>query len=72
MKIIFWGTPRYAAENLRQLVSAGYEVIAVVTQPDRKRGRGKNLTPSPVKQIAIDFEIPFYTTSAINKDLITK
>ena len=72
MKIVFWGTPKYAAENLVSIIEAGHNVIAVVTQPDRKRGRGKNLSPSPVKQIAIDFDIPFYTTHAINKDLITK
>ena len=72
MKIVFWGTPKYAAENLVSIIEAGHNVIAVVTQPDKKRGRGKNLSPSPVKQIAIDFDIPFYTTQAINKDLITK
>ena len=44
MKIVFWGTPKYAAENLKTIVKAGHEVIAVVTQPDRKRGRGKRKT----------------------------
>tara|TARA_Y100001968_G_C19423384_1_gene753025 strand:+ start:563 stop:1573 length:1011 start_codon:yes stop_codon:yes gene_type:complete len=72
VKIIFWGTPRYAAENLRQLVSAGYEVIAVVTQPDRKRSRGKNLTPTPVKQAAIDFGLTVYETQSISKDQTIK
>ena len=68
MKIVFWGTPKYAAENLICIVKAGYEVIAVVTQPDRKRGRGKYLSPSPVKQSAIDLGIPFFTTQSISKD----
>ena len=72
MKIIFWGTPKYAAENLLSLIKSENEVIAVVTQPDRKRGRGNILSPSPVKQIAIDFGIPFYTTHSISKDVITK
>ena len=54
MKIIFWGTPKYAAENLISIVRAGQEVIAVISQPDRKRGRGKKLSPSPVKEAAID------------------
>ncbi len=72
MKIVFWGTPKYAAENLKKIVSAGYEVIAVVTQPDRKRGRGKKLSPSPVKQTAIDLCIPFITTQSISKDQNTK
>ncbi len=72
MKIVFWGTPKYAAENLIAIVKAGYEVIAVVTQPDRKRGRGKEMSPSPVKQAAIDFNIPVFATQSISKDQNTK
>ncbi len=72
MKIVFWGTPRYAAENLTHIVNAGFDVIAVVTQPDRKRGRGKKLSPSPVKQAALDFGIPAFTTKSISKDQNTK
>ena len=72
MKIIFWGTPQYAAENLINIVNAGYEVIAVVTQPDRKRNRGKSLSPSPVKLAAIDLGIKVYTTQSISKDKYTK
>ena len=72
MKIVFWGTPKYAAENLINIFNAGYEVIAVVTQPDRKRGRGKLLSPSPVKEAAIDLSIPVYATNSISKDQKTK
>ncbi len=72
MKIVFWGTPKYAAENLTNIVKAGHDVIAVVTQPDRKRGRGKHLSPSPVKQTAIDLGIPVFTTHSITKDQNTK
>ena len=72
MKIVFWGTPKYAAENLTSIVTAGYNVIAVVTQPDRKRGRGKKLSPSPVKKVALDIGIPVYETQSISKDQITK
>ena len=72
MKIVFWGTPKYAAENLTNIVNAGYEVVAVVTQPDRKRGRGKKLSPSPVKQTAIDLAIPVFATQSISKDQNTK
>ena len=72
MKIIFWGTPKYAAENLINIVNAGYEVIAVVTQPDKRRGRGKYLSPSPVKQAAIDLGIPVYETKSIRTDINTK
>ena len=72
MKIIFWGTPKYAADNLIEIFKAGHEIIAVVTQPDRKRGRGKKLSPSPVKNVAIDLGIPVITTPSINKDHKTK
>ena len=72
MKIVFWGTPKYAAENLRHIVQAGYEVIAVVTQPDRKRNRGNSLTPTPVKQAAIELKLPVYTTQSIKNDQNTK
>ena len=72
MKIVFWGTPKYAAENLINIVKAGYDVIAVVTQPDRKRNRGKKLSPSPVKIAATNFGIPVYTTECIRKDVRTK
>ena len=48
MRIVFWGTPKYAAENLSHIVDAGHDVIAVVTQPDKKRGRGRYLSFSPI------------------------
>jgi len=72
VKIVFWGTPEYAADNLIKIVEAGYEVIAAVTQPDRKRGRGKKLLPSPVKEVAINLGIPVLTTQSIRKDQNTK
>ena len=72
MKIIFWGTPKYAADNLIEISRAGHEIIAVVTQPDRKRGRGKQLTPSPVKNVAVDLGIPVLTTPSVSKDQKTK
>ena len=68
MKIIFWGTPKYAAENLINIVNSGQKVIAVITQPDRKRGRGKKLSPSPVKEASIKLGIPVFTTQSISKD----
>ncbi len=72
MKIIFWGTPKYAAENLINIVNAGQEVIAVITQPDRRRSRGKKLSPTPVKEAAIFLDIPVFTTQSISKDQNTK
>ncbi len=68
MKIVFWGTPEYSAQNLISIIKSGYDVIAVVTQPDRKRNRGSKLSPSPVKQVALDYGITTYTTHSISKD----
>ena len=72
MKIVFWGTPKFAAYNLQSIINAGHNIIGVVTQPDRKRGRGKSLSPSPVKQIALDNGLPVYTTSSIKNDKVTQ
>lgn len=52
MKIIFMGTPDFAAASLEAILSAGYEVTAVVTQPDKPQGRSDKLIPSPVKRVA--------------------
>ncbi len=52
MRVIFWGTPDFAAESLKALLNSKHDVIAVVTQPDKPKGRGKKLTPPPVKVVA--------------------
>ena len=72
MKIVFWGTPQYAAQNLLTIINNGFNVIAVVTQPDRKRGRGNMLNPSPVKQVALDNDISVFTTNSIKNDKNTR
>ena len=54
MRILFWGTPDFAVPSLRALVGEGFDIVAVVTQPDRPAGRGRRLTPSPVKQAALE------------------
>ncbi|RIX49928.1 methionyl-tRNA formyltransferase [Paenibacillus nanensis] len=58
MRIVFMGTPDFAVPSLQMLVSSGYEVVAVVTQPDRPKGRKKTLTPPPVKEAALSLGIP--------------
>ncbi|MCG9598684.1 methionyl-tRNA formyltransferase [Vibrio sp. Isolate25] len=60
LKIVFAGTPDFAARHLAALLSSEHEVIAVYTQPDRPAGRGKKLTASPVKNIALEHDIPVY------------
>lgn len=58
MKIIFAGTPEFAIPTLRMLLVSGHEICAVYTQPDRPAGRGRKLTPSPVKALALAHGIP--------------
>jgi methionyl-tRNA formyltransferase len=60
MRVLFWGTPEFAAPSLRALIGEGFEVVGVVTQPDKPQGRSRTITPSPVKQIAVDEEIPVF------------
>lgn len=60
MRVAFWGTPEFAAPALRALVGEGFEVVGVVTQPDKPQGRSRQIILSPVKQIAIDEEIPLF------------
>ena len=58
LRIVFAGTPEFAAEHLKALLTGRHRVIAVYTQPDRPAGRGQKLTPSPVKQLALQHDIP--------------
>ncbi|MEZ8736956.1 methionyl-tRNA formyltransferase [Vibrio sp. 10N.261.51.A3] len=60
LRIVFAGTPDFAARHLAALLSSEHEVVAVYTQPDRPAGRGKKLTASPVKNIALENNIPVY------------
>ena len=60
MKIIFAGTPEFAATALAALLKTDHEIVAVYTQPDRKAGRGQKLTASAVKQLALAHDLPVY------------
>jgi methionyl-tRNA formyltransferase len=60
MRLVFAGTPEFAAEHLQALLGSAHQVIAVYTQPDRPAGRGQKLMPSPVKQLAQRHGIPVY------------
>ncbi len=68
MKILFWGTPAYAVPSLEALVAAGHELVGVVSQPDRRRGRGKSLLPSPIKERALALGLPVFTPERIRRD----
>ena len=68
MRILFWGTPAYAVPSLQALHQAGHTLVGVVSQPDRKRGRGGALSPSPVKEAALGLGIPVFTPERLRKD----
>ncbi|MCE9675563.1 methionyl-tRNA formyltransferase [Paraclostridium bifermentans] len=60
MKIVFMGTPEFAVPCLQKIIDEGHEVVAVVTQPDKPKGRGKKLAMPPVKELALKYDIPVY------------
>ena len=67
MRILFMGTSEFAVPALRALISDNFELIGVVTQPDRPSGRGKRLNPSPVKVVATEHKLPIYQPERARK-----
>lgn len=65
MRVIFMGTPAFAVPSLQTLIEEGYEVVSVITQPDRPVGRKRILTPPPVKEVALEHSIPLYQPEKI-------
>lgn len=65
LRIIFAGTPDFAARHLDALLSSGHNVVGVFTQPDRPAGRGKKLMPSPVKVLAEEQGIPVFQPASL-------
>jgi methionyl-tRNA formyltransferase len=65
MRVIFMGTPAFAVPSLLTLIEEGYEVVSVITQPDRPVGRKRILTPPPVKEVALKHHIPIYQPEKI-------
>ena len=68
MKILFMGTPDFAVFSLKALIEAGHEIVGVVTQPDKPRGRGYTLTPPPVKVVAAEENIPVYQPATLRDE----
>ena len=60
MRVVFMGTPDFAAASLRQILCDGFEVVGVFTQPDRPKGRGMEMSASPVKELALSSGIPVF------------
>ncbi len=74
IRIVFMGTPEFALPCLEAIKKSGNSLVAIVTQPDKPRGRGNKMTPSPVKEWGIKEEIPVYQPTKIrtDKDFIDK
>ena len=68
LRIVFAGTPEFAAEHLKALLASPHEIVAVYTQPDRPAGRGQKLMPGPVKQLAVEHGIPVYQPASLRNE----
>lgn len=68
MKVIFMGTPDFSVPTLEEIIRAGHEVIGVVTQPDRPKGRGKAVKYPPVKEKALEYNIPVYQPVKVREE----
>ena len=60
MRVVFFGTPQFAVPSLEQLIQSAHDVVGVVTQPDRPRGRGQKVTDAPVKMTAVQHGLPVF------------
>ena len=69
-RIVFMGTPSFAADVLEGLISAGYNIVLVVSQKDKEVGRKKILTPSKVKEMALKYNLPVFTPDKIRKEYL--
>jgi len=67
MRLVFLGTPAFAVPTLERMVAAGHQVVEAVTQPDRPRGRGRQLAASPVKEAALRLGIPVYQPERVRR-----
>jgi methionyl-tRNA formyltransferase len=68
LRIIFAGTPDFAARHLDALLSSGHQIVGVFTQPDRPAGRGNKLTPSPVKVLAEQHQLPVFQPKSLRPE----
>jgi methionyl-tRNA formyltransferase len=68
LKIVFMGTPEFSVATLRALHDSGHAVLSVITQPDRPKGRGRKLTPPPVKKTALEYGYPVLQPESVRTD----
>lgn len=66
MRVVFAGTPDFSVPILQAVLDSGHSVVAVYSQPDRPAGRGRKLTPSPVKQLALQHQLPVFQPATLN------
>ena len=69
MKIVFMGTPDFAEKSLEAVYNAGHEILAVVTNPDRPKGRGMKMVASPVKEFAVSKDLKIYQPEKVRKNV---
>ena len=69
MKIVFMGTPDFAEKSLEDVYNAGHEILAVVTNPDRPKGRGMKMVASPVKEFAVSKNLKIYQPEKVRKNV---
>ncbi len=72
MRIVFMGTPDFAAASLKKLIDEKYDVVGVFTQPDKPRDRGMKLSFSPVKELALEHDIPVYQPTKLRDGTATE
>jgi methionyl-tRNA formyltransferase len=68
MRVLFWGTPDFAVKSLKALIESNHEVVGVITQPDRPRGRGQKIQPTPVKEESLKHNIPVFQPEKIKNN----
>ncbi|HNX93331.1 MAG TPA: formyltransferase family protein, partial [Syntrophomonas sp.] len=68
MKIVFMGTSEFSVPSLQKIQEAEHEIIGVITQPDRPRGRGQKLIPSPIKEFALHQGLEIYQPERIKDE----
>jgi len=68
MRVLFWGTPDFAVKSLKALIESNHQVVGVITQPDKPRGRGQKIQPTPVKEEALKHNIPVFQPEKIKNN----
>ena len=69
LRVVFFGTPAFAVPTLERLVHSHHEVVGVISQPDRPRGRGQQISEAPVKALAVSLGLPVLQPERLARDL---